>query len=135
MKELPGFTIAALVFIQKNGTILLVRQSYGNRYWSLPGGMVEHGESVDQAAIREVKEETGLEVRIKRLVGVYSLPASNSIAITFEAEIIGGVLAPDHEVSACQYFQFENLPYAREHLRQRVDDFRQGIPTAVMRTQ
>jgi ADP-ribose pyrophosphatase YjhB (NUDIX family) len=135
MNESPRFVVVALVFIQEKDTILLVKQSYGNQYWSLPGGVVESGESIDQAAIREFWEETSLDIRVKRPVGLYSIPATNSLAITFEGEIIGGSLAPNHEVCECQYFQLDNLPYAREHLRQRVDDFRQGFLCTFIRTQ
>lgn len=135
MNELPRYVIAVLVFICKEDTVLLVKQSYGNQYWSLPGGVVEFGESVDQAAIREVREETGLDIRIKHVVGLYSKPSEQSLAITFEGEIVGGVLAPNNEVCDCQYFYFDDLPQAREHLYQRVDDFRQGFPDVVIRTQ
>jgi 8-oxo-dGTP pyrophosphatase MutT (NUDIX family) len=63
-KDLPKFAVTALVFIARGDELLLVRQSYGKRYWSLPGGSMEHGESVEQAAVREAKEETGLDVRL-----------------------------------------------------------------------
>jgi ADP-ribose pyrophosphatase YjhB (NUDIX family) len=55
--------------------ILLMRRS-DNGHWGLPGGYVEPGESVQAAAVREVREETGFEVEIGRLVGVYSDPKS-----------------------------------------------------------
>jgi 8-oxo-dGTP diphosphatase len=135
MNELPRFVIVALVFLRKDDAILLVKQSYGDQYWSLPGGVVEYGESVDQAAVREVKEETGLDIRVKRVVGLYSKPDEQSLAITFEGEIIGGRLAPDNEVSDCQYFHFEDLPEARGHFYQRVADFTQGLSGAVLRSQ
>lgn len=135
MNKLPRFVIAALVFIRRDDTILLVKQSYGNQHWSLPGGVVEYGESVDQAAIREVKEETGLDIRIKRLVGLYSKPGEQSLAVTFEAEVIGGKLVPNNEVCDCQYFHFDNLPEARKHLYQRVDDFHRALPNVILRKQ
>ncbi len=135
MNELPRFVIAALVFIRKGDTILLVKQSYGNQYWSLPGGVVEFGESVDQAAIREVKEETGLDIRVKRMIGLYSRPDEQSVAFTFEGEVICGKLTPNNEVSDCQYFHFRNLPEARKHLYQRVDDFRQALSEVILRTE
>ena len=65
-KNLPQFAVTALVFIARGEDLLLVRQGYGKRYWSLPGGSMEHGESVEQAAVREAKEETGLDVRLTR---------------------------------------------------------------------
>lgn len=61
------------------GEILLMRRS-DNEHWGLPGGYVEPGESVVAAAVREVHEETGYEVAVGRLVGVYSDPARQVIA-------------------------------------------------------
>lgn len=135
MDELPRFAITALALIRKEDSILLVKQSYGNQYWSLPGGVVEFGESVDQAVVREVKEETSLDIHVKRVVGLYSKPNEKSLAITFECEIVGGLLEPNNEVSDCQYFFFHDLPKARKHLNQRVDDFRRGFSDVVLRTQ
>jgi 8-oxo-dGTP pyrophosphatase MutT (NUDIX family) len=123
MNELPLFVIVALVSILKEDTILLAKQSYGNQHWSLPGGVVEFGESVDQAAIREVKEETGLDIRVKRVVGLYSKPDEKPLAITIEGEINGGILVSNNEVCDCQYFHFDDLFKTREHLYQRADDF------------
>ena len=94
MDELPRHVIAVFVFIRQGDAILLVRQSYGKRYWSLPGGVVEAGESLDQAAIREVKEETGLDIEIRRVVGLYSKPDEEALAITLEGVVVGGMLSP-----------------------------------------
>ena len=142
-KDLPKFAVTALVLIARGAAdhsgdeILLVRQNYGRRYWSLPGGSMEPGESVEQAAIREAKEETGLDVRLTRLVGVYSKPALDALAICFEAEVIGGSIeeATD-EVVECRYFRADTLPEPiREHLRARIADGQQGLTHAVWRSQ
>ena len=142
-KDLPKFAVTALVFIaggaaQPGGAeILLVRQSYGKRYWSLPGGSMEHGESVEQAAAREVKEETGLDVRLTRLVGVYSKPDQNALAVCFEAEVVGGsAQEATDEIVECGYFCPDALPEPiRGHLRERIADWQQGLPHAVWRSQ
>lgn len=72
--EIPKTVVAVLVFIQKQDRILLVKQGYGHQYWSLPGGVMESSDSIEQSAVREVREETGLDIYLGRLVGVYSLP-------------------------------------------------------------
>ena len=136
-KDLPKFAVTALVFIARGERILLVRQGYGERYWSLPGGSMEPGESVQEAAVREVKEETGLDVRLTRLVGIYSKPALDSLAVCFEAQAVGGSpLEATNEVVEWRYFPADDLPRPiRPHLHQRVADWRRGEPDAVWRSQ
>ena len=137
MTEPPRLVVAALVLIPAGEAILLVKQSYGKHYWSLPGGAMEPGESLEHAAVREVREETGLDVRLKRVVGLYSTPSVGTLAVTFEGEVVGGTLTrATNETSDCRYFPVDRLPEpVREHLRQRIDDFRQGVPHAIVRTQ
>jgi len=62
---------AACTLFDANGRVLLVRHTYGRLNWELPGGGSDPGESPDETAIREVREETGLDVEIERLTGVY----------------------------------------------------------------
>lgn len=132
----PGTTVVALTFIQDGPKILLVRQAYGEWYWSLPGGKMEPGESIDEAAVREVREETGLEVRVTRVVGLYSVPVENGLAVTFEAEVIGGTLQPANEIIECRYFPPDQLPEpVRAHLRERVADWRAHLDSVVVRNQ
>ena len=132
----PKTVVTVLVFIPRGDAILLARQNYGRQYWSLPGGVMEAGESVEQAAIREVKEETGLDIQLGRLVGVYSKPGENGLALTFEGRVTGGVLQADNEIAEVRYFPLANLPEnIRQHLRQRVEDFQAGLPEALVRTQ
>ena len=136
MTNPPFVTVIALVFIQQDDAILLVRQDYGEQYWSLPGGAMEPDEPIDEAAVREVREETGLDIRLKRVVGLYSKPGEGSLAVCFEGEVVGGNLKADHEITECRYFPHDRLPEAtREHLRQRIEDFRRNLSHAVIRTQ
>ena len=136
MPSTPEHTIVVLVFVPDNGQILLVRQTYGNRYWSLPGGVVEHGESLIEAAIREVSEETGLDIDVKRVIGLYSKPGENALAITLEADLLGGELRPNNEISEARYFPPDQLPKnIRAHLVQRVTDYQQSSSGCALRTQ
>lgn len=67
---------AAAVIVDERHRVLLVRHSYGELNWEIPGGAGEPGESADATAVREVREETGLEVAAERLTGVYFEPAA-----------------------------------------------------------
>lgn len=135
--SVPRFIVVALVFIRQEESILLVKQKYGRGYWSLPGGMMVYGESIDQAAIREVREETGLEVALDRLVGVYSRPDEEALAMTFAGTVVGGRLDLDtEEVTAAGYFHPDQLPSpVRPHLRQRIVDYWKLQPNTVWRSQ
>ena len=89
---MPGFGVVVAV-LTKQGVDLQLREDAG--LWNLPGGVVEPGESLAQAAVREVMEETGLAVRLTRLVGVYSRPRwqqGGNHQILFAATPVGGDL-------------------------------------------
>src|SRR2546428_4821725 len=103
---------------------LLLQRRSDNGLWGLPGGAVEPGESVSEAVIREVREETGLEVAPLRLVGVYSAPAIGQVvtypdgnvihyvSASFECRIVGGALACGHESLELCWFDPPALPAA-----------------------
>ena len=108
---------SAAIF-DESGCVLLTKRR-DNGQWCLPSGGVEPGESVAEACEREVFEETGLSVRVKRFVGVYSHPDQLTvysetdkfqiIALHFEAEIIGGELGLSDETSDFGYFTMEKI--------------------------
>src|SRR5881296_435111 len=81
--------VNALIFDQ--GRILLAHRRDID-WWNLPGGGMEVGETVEEALYREVYEETGLQVEIEQLVGVYSKPQKQEVVLTFRCHVTGGVL-------------------------------------------
>ena len=103
---------SATIFDEQHRVLLTKRQDNGQ--WCLPSGGMESGESAAEACEREVFEETGLRIRVKRLVGVYSHPDQLSIypdgnkvqivALHFEAEVTGGELGLSDETSDFGYF-------------------------------
>jgi len=106
---------SAIIFNSEGKFLLTKREDNGQ--WCLPGGAVESGESLAEACAREVLEETGLNVRVKRLVGVYSHPdqlvvykdghKAYIVAIHFEAEVVGGEPSLSNETSDFGYFTLE----------------------------
>ncbi len=108
---------SAAIFDEQGRVLLTKRRDNGQ--WCLPSGGVEPGESVAEGCEREVFEETGLSVRVKRFIGVYSHPDQLTvysetdkfqiIALHFEAEIIGGELGLSDETSDFGYFTTEEV--------------------------
>lgn len=96
----------------KDGERVLLTKREDFEVWCLPGGGPNAKESFSEALIRETKEETGLDVRIKRLVGVYSRPTENCYNLVYEAEVIGGEILKDlpREVLEIGWFDHRTLP-------------------------
>lgn len=97
---------ASAIVTDEQGRILLVKRR-DNTLWALPGGGHDIGESIEQTAVREVKEETGLDVDIISLTGIYTNPAHvvafsdgevrQQFSLCFATNLLGGELAIDHE--------------------------------------
>ena len=122
--QITLLTPAVVAIIRdESGRVLLIRRGDG-RGWSLPGGLMEPGELLADSLVREVQEETGLDVEPVRLVGVYSDPKVNHVTLsngdqvhlvsaTFESTVVGGDLRPDGEESLeVTYFAPDALPEA-----------------------
>ncbi len=82
---------AALIFDDAR-RVLLIRENYDRRRYGLPGGALEAGETPSEGVVREVREETGLEVNVGPLVGMYTVknPADTLVCVAFRCEIAGG---------------------------------------------
>jgi len=94
------FRVRVTGVLIEDGSILLVRQRVtSDREWSLPGGSMEPGESLEECLTREIKEETGLEVRLRRLLYICDRmePGRHTLHITVEIQRTGGHLVTGRE--------------------------------------
>jgi 8-oxo-dGTP diphosphatase len=104
---------AAAVILDDAGRVLLVRHTYGRLNWELPGGVGEPEEPVVETAVREVREETGLDVAADRLGGIYFDPQTDMHHFVFRCRAVDPAAQPvpsPPEISACDYFAPAELP-------------------------
>jgi ADP-ribose pyrophosphatase YjhB (NUDIX family) len=125
---------SSAVITDDEGRILLQRRSDSGN-WALPGGTMDIGETLADSAIREVREETGFEVRIDRIIGIYSDPAHvfaydngeirQEFSICLAATITGGTLTVSSESTDVQFFAPEDLKtlHIHESILIRLQDF------------
>ena len=123
----------AVIFDSSRAKVLLTRRS-DNGQWCLPGGAMHPGESVTECCAREVLEETGLVVRVGRLIGVYSTPhriteyadgnRKQALDLVFEAVRVGGEFTVSDETTEVGYFSPEQMRSMEimELFHERVND-------------
>jgi 8-oxo-dGTP diphosphatase len=107
--------VGAGVFLEDDGRVLLIRRGVnpGMNLWCLPSGFIEHDETPEAAAVREAKEETGLDVELGELMGLhsyYDLMRGNGILILYRAHSTGGTLTPGDDAVEARYFAPGGLP-------------------------
>lgn len=132
----PLLTVDAVITVE-DGKIIFIRRKNPpyQGSWALPGGFVEYGETVEEAIIREVKEETGLIIEVQGLVGVYSDPGRDSrghiITLCFLARRIGGELKASTdaaEVSSFTVNESVKLELAFDHHEILKDALKKALP-------
>lgn len=115
-------TLGVSVVILENDKVLLQKRA-DFRIWSLPGGRVEADETIEAAAIRETLEETGLEIRLVRKVGIYWKPQHDDTVTVFQAEVTGGqIIRQSEETLDVRWHDPAHFPRLIGTTRRYIDD-------------
>lgn len=118
----PTHRVGAFAVITDDQGRALISRRVDNGYYNLPGGGVDPHESVTEGLIREVREETSLEIEVGTLSGIYSKPQKHEIVIVFRARVTGGTMAPSDEadehcwIDRSEIDDYHLLPKHRERL-------------------
>jgi 8-oxo-dGTP diphosphatase len=105
-----------------------IEPGYG--LWVFPGGYVDRGEEVTVAAMREAREEAGLQVRLDGLINIYSYPGRPIVVVVYKASIVGGDLQIDDESLEARLFSRAEIPWndlAFRSTREALEDYFSGI--------
>ena len=122
------FSVGAFAIIfDSHGCVLLCHRRDMD-LWNLPGGGLESGELPTETVIRETREETGLEVIVERLVGVYGKKDKDEIVFAFICQVTGGQLSTSDEADLCQYFAVDTIPEntSPKHIERILDALHPG---------
>lgn len=135
---------SGLIFDKAREQVLLTRREDNGR-WCLPGGGMDAGESAAEACVRELLEETGLEVRVTKLIGIYTTPdilmeypdgnRIQPVAFSFEAEITGGKLGLSDETTEVGWYttqEMESMDILEHHIV-RIRDGMENRPEAFVK--
>lgn len=127
---------ASAIVTDEQGRILLIKRR-DNTLWALPGGGHDIGETIAATAVREVKEETGLDVEITGLIGVYTNPrhvvaftdgeVRQQFSLSFATKVLSGELAIDHESTDIAWIHPDDIPTLDMHpsMRLRIEHYLQ----------
>ena len=108
----PKVAVGTIIRDDRDHIVLVkraIQPGYGK--WVFPGGYVDRGEEVKAAAVREAREEVGLDVQLGHLINVYSYPGPAPVIIVYAATIVGGCLGCDDEGLEARFFPPEEIPW------------------------
>ena len=130
MQKTPALTVDCVIFCGED--VVLIRRGFEpfKGWYALPGGFVDIGETVEQACVREIKEETGLDINIQdlKLVGVYSDslrdPRGHTISIVFQCKTVGDNIKAGDDASSVELINdWKELDIAFDHKKILEDAF------------
>jgi len=126
----PNLTVDGII-VSKGRELLLIKRKNPpfQGLFALPGGFVDHNESVEEAVVREVKEETDLDCEIHRLVGVYSKPGRDPrghvVSVVFSMRILSGTATSGDDAAAVKWFPLDGfLPELAFDHNEIIEDFK-----------
>ncbi|KAA0011912.1 NUDIX hydrolase [Billgrantia pellis] len=128
--------VIAGAIIEREGRLLLCQRGIPPRVgtWTLPAGFMERGESVEEAAQREVMEETGIQTEILTPYSIFSVPPTNELYIIYRARLQEWSASPGHETLDVKWFHPEEIPWEeifypaiRQILERYIDEHAGGI--------
>jgi len=108
----PKVAVGTIIRVA-DSRLVLVRRAIEPGYglWVFPGGYVDRGEEITSAAIREAREEAGLDVRLDGLINIYSYPGRPLIIVVYAASVVGGDLCTDEECLEARLFSPDEIPW------------------------
>ena len=114
--------VAALIF-NETGQVLLFRHTYRKFEWGIPAGSLEYDEWPEDAIVREMLEETGMQIQVQRLLLAESSKDDHHVSLIYLCRIVDGVFRESDEISEVKYFHVNDLPpmlFAEKDLIRRV---------------
>ena len=130
------FTIGAFAIIENDCQDILLCYREDLQLWNLPGGGLNNGEAPWEGVIREVAEETGLNVSVERLIGIYSKPETNDLVFLFKCKRESGALTINEEAQALRYFKSTEIPSNTITKQvERIHDYLAGETQIVLKKQ
>ena len=109
----PKIAVGTIIRTGDHGKIVLVKRAIepGFGKWVFPGGYVDRGEQITVAALREAREEAGLDIRLDHLINIYSYAGRAPVIVVYAATMISGTLAVDDESSEIREFSVDEIPW------------------------
>ena len=102
--------VAAMIFDER-GRILLFKHTYRKFEWGIPAGGLEYNEQPEKAIIREFFEETGMQIKVEKLLLAESSKEDHNISLIYLCTIMNGIFKESSEISEMKYFDINNLPH------------------------